>query len=239
VSEASQTWTFNSRTSLEIKYKEAPNHHILCLDTNPSWSHITLTEFWRDTCDYHFRRSLLRSAAVLRLQAGKASDAAAIACCVSTPPMKGTFVSSSPVAGLFTDIVRPSCASLHRPPIKPWEWNNPMSLSCVKVPICRAAPGSGNQRAAAMATTPRASETLLIFVYVIFVVLFLPPSSFVFYHPIIHSRARLRPLSLSRLSHSLSFALCGGFGAPTWVKVVTRSQKMETKVCIRIHLQLC
>lgn len=33
---------------------------------------------------------------------GKASDAAAIACCVSTPPMKGTFVSSSPVAGLFT-----------------------------------------------------------------------------------------------------------------------------------------
>jgi hypothetical protein len=90
-----------------------------------------------------------------------------------------------------------------------------------------------------MATTPRASETLLIFVYVIFVVLFLPPSSFVFYHPIIHSRARLRPLSLSRLSHSLSFALCGGFGAPTWVKVVTRSQKMETKVCIRIHLQLC
>ncbi len=70
VSGASQTWTFNSRTSLEIKYKEAPNHHILCLDTNPSWSHITLTEFWRDTCDYHFRRSLLRSAAVLRLQAG-------------------------------------------------------------------------------------------------------------------------------------------------------------------------
>ncbi len=33
---------------------------------------------------------------------GKASDAAAIACRVSTPPMKGTFVSSSPVAGLFT-----------------------------------------------------------------------------------------------------------------------------------------
>ncbi len=65
---------------------------------------------------------------------------------------------------------------------------------------CRAAPGSGNKRAAAMATRPRASETLLILVYVIFVMLFLPPSSFVFYHPIIHSRA----LSLSTLSLSLS-----------------------------------
>jgi hypothetical protein len=51
-----------------------------------------------------------------------------------------------------------------------------------------------------MATRPRASETLLILVYVIFVMLFLPPSSFVFYHPIIHSRA----LSLSTLSLSLS-----------------------------------
>ncbi len=67
---------------------------------------------------------------------------------------------------------------------------------------CRAAPGSGNKRAAAMATRPRASETLLILVYVIFVMLFLPPSSFVFYHPIIHSRA----LSLSTLSLSLSLS---------------------------------
>jgi hypothetical protein len=62
---------------------------------------------------------------------------------------------------------------------------------------CRAAPGSGNKRAAAMATKPRASETLLIFVYVIFDVLFLSPSSFVFYDPIIHSRERMRPLSFS------------------------------------------
>jgi hypothetical protein len=43
---------------------------IYCVLINPSWSHIALTIESRETCAYHFSRSLLQSAIVLQLQAG-------------------------------------------------------------------------------------------------------------------------------------------------------------------------